>query len=47
MKLAGKNIYIRRLELADATCLIGRANLSNVVHGAWQNCTIGYFFQIF
>jgi [ribosomal protein S5]-alanine N-acetyltransferase len=23
--------------------LIGRVNLSNVVRGAWQNCTIGYF----
>lgn len=23
--------------------LIGRVNLSNVVRGAWQNCTLGYF----
>jgi ribosomal-protein-alanine N-acetyltransferase len=25
--------------------LIGRVNLSNVVRGAWQNCTIGYFLD--
>lgn len=25
--------------------LIGRVNLSNIVHGAWQNCTIGYFLD--
>jgi [ribosomal protein S5]-alanine N-acetyltransferase len=25
--------------------LIGRVNLSNVVRGAWQNCTIGYFID--
>ncbi|PTX64341.1 ribosomal-protein-alanine N-acetyltransferase [Melghirimyces profundicolus] len=25
--------------------LIGRVNLSNIVRGAWQNCTIGYFLD--
>lgn len=25
--------------------LIGRINLSNIVRGAWQNCTIGYFLN--
>ncbi len=25
--------------------LLGRVNLSNVVRGAWQNCTIGYFLD--
>lgn len=25
--------------------LIGRVNLSNVVRGVWQNCTLGYFLD--
>lgn len=25
--------------------LIGRVNLANIVRGAWQNCTIGYFID--
>jgi [ribosomal protein S5]-alanine N-acetyltransferase len=25
--------------------LIGRVNLSNIVRGAWENCTIGYFLD--
>ncbi|QQE75827.1 GNAT family N-acetyltransferase [Brevibacillus composti] len=25
--------------------LIGRVNLANVVRGAWQNCTLGYFLD--
>jgi ribosomal-protein-alanine N-acetyltransferase len=29
--------------LKENNQLIGRVNLSNVVRGAWQNCTIGYF----
>lgn len=28
---------------ADTDDLIGRVNLSNVVRGAWESCTIGYF----
>lgn len=28
--------------LRETEKLIGRVNLSNVVHRAWQNCTIGY-----
>jgi ribosomal-protein-alanine N-acetyltransferase len=29
--------------LNETGSLIGRVNLSNVVRGAWQNCTLGYF----
>ncbi len=29
----------------DTNQLIGRVNLSNVVRGAWQSCTIGYFID--
>jgi ribosomal-protein-alanine N-acetyltransferase len=31
--------------LKKGDSLIGRVNLSNVVRGAWQNCTIGYFLD--
>ncbi|SEN36031.1 GNAT family N-acetyltransferase [Lihuaxuella thermophila] len=31
--------------LSTSHQLIGRVNLSNVVRGAWQNCTIGYFLD--
>jgi ribosomal-protein-alanine N-acetyltransferase len=31
--------------LVAADELIGRMNLSNVVRGAWQSCTIGYFLD--
>jgi [ribosomal protein S5]-alanine N-acetyltransferase len=31
--------------LRDTNELIGRVNLSNVVRGAWQSCTIGYFMD--
>lgn len=31
--------------LTETGELIGRVNLSNVVRGAWQNCTIGYFID--
>jgi ribosomal-protein-alanine N-acetyltransferase len=31
--------------LQDSDDLIGRVNLSNIVRGAWQNCTIGYFMD--
>lgn len=31
--------------LPENHSLIGRVNLSNVVRGAWQNCTIGYFMD--
>lgn len=31
--------------LQETHSLIGRVNLSNVVRGAWQNCTIGYFLD--
>jgi [ribosomal protein S5]-alanine N-acetyltransferase len=31
--------------LNENDTLIGRVNLSNVVRGAWQNCTIGYFLD--
>lgn len=31
--------------LAPSDQLIGRVNLSNIVRGAWQNCTIGYFID--
>ncbi|RNB91917.1 N-acetyltransferase [Brevibacillus fluminis] len=30
---------------AESARLIGRVNLANVVRGAWQNCTIGYFID--
>ncbi|MGD8190806.1 GNAT family N-acetyltransferase [Brevibacillus ginsengisoli] len=29
----------------DTNELIGRVNLSNVVRGAWQSCTLGYFMD--
>ncbi|SFJ67015.1 GNAT family N-acetyltransferase [Thermoflavimicrobium dichotomicum] len=31
--------------LQSSQQLIGRVNLSNVVRGAWQNCTIGYYLD--
>lgn len=31
--------------LQETNQLIGRVNLSNVVRGAWQNATIGYFLD--
>ncbi|MCS1352590.1 GNAT family N-acetyltransferase [Mechercharimyces sp. CAU 1602] len=31
--------------LSHPGTLIGRINLSNVVRGAWQNCTIGYYID--
>ncbi|WP_240689072.1 GNAT family N-acetyltransferase [Ammoniphilus sp. YIM 78166] len=31
--------------LKEKDALIGRVNLSNVVRGAWQSCTIGYFLD--
>ncbi|WP_067934238.1 GNAT family N-acetyltransferase [Alicyclobacillus kakegawensis] len=31
--------------LVDRNELIGRVNLSNVVRGAWESCTIGYFLD--
>jgi ribosomal-protein-alanine N-acetyltransferase len=31
--------------LKEKERLIGRVNLSNVVRGAWQNCTIGYWID--
>jgi ribosomal-protein-alanine N-acetyltransferase len=31
--------------LLNTDQLLGRVNLSNVVRGAWQNCTIGYFLD--
>jgi len=30
---------------ADGDALIGRVNLTNVVRGAWESCTIGYFLD--
>lgn len=31
--------------LTNVDRLIGRVNLSNVVRGAWESCTIGYFLD--
>lgn len=31
--------------LSDTNELIGRVNLSNVVRGAWDSCTMGYFMD--
>ncbi|MDG0794888.1 GNAT family N-acetyltransferase [Cohnella ginsengisoli] len=31
--------------LRDADRLVGRVNLSNVVRGAWESCTVGYYMD--
>lgn len=41
---AGKS-YSFGVFMCEQDQLIGRTNLSNVVRGAWQNATIGYFLD--
>ncbi len=37
--------YVLGIFLSTPNQLIGRVSLSNVVRGAWQSCTIGYFLD--
>ncbi|WP_164491662.1 GNAT family N-acetyltransferase [Staphylospora marina] len=39
------NTYGFGIFLRDSGALVGRISLSNVVRGAWENCTIGYYID--
>lgn len=40
-----KTGYTFGIFLRETNELLGRVSLSNIVYGAWKNCTIGYFLD--